>query len=138
MKLRTRIILGFLMVILVPMLLLSAALYGFRETQQRNAQKEQMVQESDYDIVISEAGASKSGIQIMTKDLFVTALIILVFTSFSVGLWIYRSVAMPLVKLRKATQNIKDGNLDFVMDAEGTDEFAELCRDFEEMRRRLK
>ena len=61
MKLRTRIILGFLMVILVPMLLLSAALYGFRETQQRNAQKEQMVQESDYDIVISEAGASKSG-----------------------------------------------------------------------------
>ncbi len=138
MKLRTRIILGFLMVILVPMLLLSAALYGFRETQQRNAQKEQMVQESDYDIVISEAGASKSGIQIMTKDLFVTALIILVFTSFSVGLWIYRSVAMPLVKLRKATQNIKDGNLDFVMDVEGTDEFAELCRDFEEMRRRLK
>ena len=126
------------MVILVPMLLLSAALYGFRETQQRNAQKEQMVQESDYDIVISEAGASKSGIQIMTKDLFVTALIILVFTSFSVGLWIYRSVAMPLVKLRKATQNIKDGNLDFVMDVEGTDEFAELCRDFEEMRRRLK
>ena len=123
MKLRTRIILGFLMVILVPMLLLSAALYGFRETQQRNAQKEQMVQESDYDIVISEAGASKSGIQIITKDLLVTALIILVFTSFSVGLWIYRSVAMPLVKLRKATQNIKDGNLDFVMDAEGTDEF---------------
>ena len=47
----------------------------------------------------------------------------MVFTSFSVGLWIYRSVAMPLVKLRKATQNIKDGNLDFVMDAEGTDEF---------------
>ena len=138
MKLRTRIILGFLMVILVPMLLLSAALYGFRETQQRNAQKEQMVQESDYDIVISGAGASKSGIQLMTKDLFVTALIILVFTSFSVGLWIYRSVAMPLVKLRKATQNIKDGNLDFVMDVEGTDEFAELCRDFEEMRHRLK
>ena len=138
MKLRTRIILGFLMVILVPMLLLSAALYGFRETQQRNTQKEQTFQESDYDIVISGAGASKSGIQIMTKDLFVTALIILVFTSFSVGLWIYRSVAMPLVKLRKATQNIKDGNLDFVMDVEGTDEFAELCRDFEEMRRRLK
>ena len=54
------------------------------------------------------------------------------------GLWIYRSVAAPLVKLRKATQNIKEGNLDFVLDVEGTDEFSELCRDFEEMRRRLK
>lgn len=42
------------------------------------------------------------------------------------------------MKLRKATRNIKDGNLDFVLDVEGTDEFSELCRDFEEMRRRLK
>ena len=68
------------------------------------------------------------GLRIMTKDLFFTALVILIFTSVSVGLWIYRSVATPLVKLRKATQNIKDGNLDFVLDVEGTDEFAELCQ----------
>ena len=138
MKLRTRIILGFLMVILVPMLLMSAALYGFRHSQVRNDQKEQTVQEADYDITIAGTDSSKTGIQIMTKDLLFTALIILVFTSVSVGLWIYRSVATPLVKLRRATQNIKEGNLDFVMEAEGTDEFAELCRDFEEMRRRLK
>ena len=32
----------------------------------------------------------------------------------------------PLVKLRKATQNIKDGNLDFVLSVEGTDEFRNL------------
>ena len=138
MKLRTRILVGFLMVILVPMLLLSAALYGFRETQVRSSQKSQTAQETTYDITIAETDGTQSGIQIMTKDLFFTALIILIFTSVSVGLWIYRSVAAPLVKLRRATQNIKEGNLDFVMEAEGTDEFAELCRDFEEMRRRLK
>ena len=138
MKLRTRILVGFLMVILVPMLLLSAALYGFRETQVRSSQKSQTAQETTYDITIAETDGTQSGIQIMTKDLFFTALIILIFTSVSVGLWIYRSVATPLVKLRRATQNIKEGNLDFVMEAEGTDEFAELCRDFEEMRRRLK
>ena len=138
MKLRTRIIVGFLMVILVPMLLLSAALYGFRETQIRSAQKSQTAQEMSYDITIAGTDGNQAGIQIMTKDLFFTALIILIFTSVSVGLWIYRSVAAPLVKLRRATQNIKEGNLDFVMEAEGTDEFAELCRDFEEMRRRLK
>ena len=138
MKLRTRIFVGFLMVILVPMLLLSAALYGYRETQVRSSQKSQTAQETTYDITIAETDGTQSGIQIMTKDLFFTTLLILIFTSVSVGLWIYRSVATPLVKLRRATQNIKEGNLDFVMEAEGTDEFAELCRDFEEMRRRLK
>lgn len=91
-----------------------------------------------YGITIADSETGQDGIQIMTKDLFVSALVILVFTSLSVGLWIYRSIATPLVKLRKATRNIKDGNLDFVLDVEGTDEFSELCRDFEEMRRRLK
>lgn len=138
MKLKQRIILGFLMIILVPMLLLAATLYGFSEAQHRSTSKNEAVQEADYDITIRETGVDGSGLRIMTKDLFFTALVILIFTSVSVGLWIYRSVATPLVKLRKATQNIKDGNLDFVLDVEGTDEFAELCRDFEEMRRRLK
>lgn len=137
MKLKQRIILGFLMIILVPMLL-AATLYGFSEAQHRSTSKNEAVQEADYDITIGETGVDGSGLRIMTKDLFFTALVILIFTSVSVGLWIYRSVATPLVKLRKATQNIKDGNLDFVLDVEGADEFAELCRDFEEMRRRLK
>lgn len=138
MKLKQRIILGFLMIILVPMLLLAATLYGFSEAQHRSTSKNEAVQEADYDITIGETGVDGSGLRIMTKDLFFTALVILIFTSVSVGLWIYRSVATPLVKLRKATQNIKDGNLDFVLDVEGADEFAEFCRDFEEMRRRLK
>lgn len=138
MKLKQRIIHGFLMIILVPMLLLAATLYGFSEAQHRSTSKNEAVQEADYDITIGETGVDGSGLRIMTKDLFFTALVILIFTSVSVGLWIYRSVATPLVKLRKATQNIKDGNLDFVLDVEGADEFAELCRDFEEMRRRLK
>ena len=138
MKLKQRIILGFLMIILVPMLLLAATLYGFSDAQHRSTSKNEAVQEADYDITIGETGVDGSGLRIMTKDLFFTALVILIFTSVSVGLWIYRSVATPLVKLRKATQNIKDGNLDFVLDVEGADEFAELCRDFEEMRRRLK
>ena len=138
MKLKQRIILGFLMIILVPMLLLAATLYGFSEAQHRSTSKNEAVQEADYDITIGETGVDGSGLRIMTKDIFFTALVILIFTSVSVGLWIYRSVATPLVKLRKATQNIKDGNLDFVLDVEGADEFAELCRDFEEMRRRLK
>lgn len=138
MKLKNRIIVGFLMIILMPMLLLAATLFGISEAQHRNSSGSDTVQESAYDITIADTGSSQTSIQIMTKDLFFTALVILIFTSVSIGLWIYKSVAAPLVKLRKATQNIKEGNLDFVLEVDGTDEFAELCRDFEEMRRRLK
>lgn len=138
MKIRDRILIGFLMIILVPMLLLAAALYGISEAQHKSSSKEETVQKIVYDITISDTDSDGNGIQIMTKDLFFTAFVILIFTGMSVGLWIYRSIATPLVKLRKATQNIKEGNLDFVLDVEGTDEFSELCRDFEEMRCRLK
>ena len=144
MKLQTRIMVGFFMIILVPLLLFAATLHGMREAQIREDKKAETAEtvsaEHDYGygITIADSETGQDGIQIMTKDLFVSALVILVFTSLSVGLWIYRSIATPLVKLRKATRNIKDGNLDFVLDVEGTDEFSELCRDFEEMRRRLK
>lgn len=138
MKLKNRIIVGFLMIILMPMLLLAATLFGISEAQHHNSSSSDTVQESAYDITIADTESSQTSIQIMTKDLFFSALVILIFTSVSIGLWIYRSVATPLVKLRKATQNIKEGNLDFVLEVDGTDEFAELCRDFEEMRRRLK
>lgn len=101
MKLKNRIIVGFMMVILVPLLLFAAALFGISETQHRNAANSESAQETSYDITISDTGSSQARIQIMTKDLFFTAFIILIFTGVSVGLWIYRSVAAPLVKLRK-------------------------------------
>ena len=139
MKLKHRIIVGFIMVILVPLFLLAATLFGISEIQSRNtANNNNTVTETKYNITIADTITSEAGIRIMAKDLFFTAFIILIFTAVSVGLWIYRSIATPLVKLRKATQNIKEGNLDFVLDVEGDDEFSELCQDFEEMRRRLQ
>lgn len=87
---------------------------------------------------ISLAQSSSNQVKLMAKDMILTATIILVFTALSVGLWIYRSIAVPLVKLKKATKNIKEGNLDFVLEVEGNDEFSQLCQDFEEMRKRLK
>ena len=140
MKLKARIIVGFTMIILVPLLLFAAALYGFRETQSKQTVT-QTETDSDgevYDIAISQSDEGHARIHLMTKDLFLSAFIILIFTALAIGLWLYRSIATPLVKLKKATQNIKEGNLDFVLDVEGNDEFSQLCQDFEEMRRRLK
>ncbi|MDC7289219.1 HAMP domain-containing histidine kinase [Blautia schinkii] len=138
MKLKTRIVVGFVMIILVPLLLFAATLYGFSQSQARHLQQQSESGDTVYDIAITESANSQARIQLMTKDLFFSAFIILIFTALAVGLWIYRSIATPLVKLKKATQNIKEGNLDFVLEVEGNDEFSELCQDFEEMRRRLK
>ncbi|MCG5034774.1 MULTISPECIES: sensor histidine kinase [Blautia] len=140
MKLKTRIIVGFVAIILLPLLLFSASLYGFSQTQARHVQ-ESSSQASDssqmvYDISLPQSSSSQ--VKLMAKDMILTATIILVFTALSVGLWIYRSIAVPLVKLKKATKNIKEGNLDFVLEVEGNDEFSQLCQDFEEMRKRLK
>ncbi|HIY18512.1 MAG TPA: HAMP domain-containing histidine kinase [Candidatus Blautia avistercoris] len=137
MKLKTRIVVGFLMVILVPLLLFSATFYGISQVQVNHFNSESK-EDGDYDIVIESSQDGQARIQLMVKDLFFSAFVILVFTGLSVGLWIYRSVAAPLVKLKRATHNIKEGNLDFTIEAEGTDEFAELCQDFEDMRKRLK
>lgn len=140
MKLKTRIIVGFVMIILVPLLLFAATLYGFGYSQANRAsgQEEAALSEGTYELSIAEVSDGVMQIRVMTKDLFLTASIILVCTALSVGLWIYRSIAAPLLKLKKATRSIKEGNLDFVLDVEGNDEFAELFQDFEDMRIRLK
>lgn len=140
MKLKTRIIVGFIAVILLPLILFSASLYGFSRTQVKHVQDSSSQAADSNEMVydISLAQSSSSQVKLMAKDMILTATIILVFTALSVGLWIYRSIAVPLVKLRKATQNIKEGNLDFVLEVEGKDEFSQLCQDFEEMRKRLK
>ena len=136
MKLKTRIVIGFGMSILVPLLLFSATLYGLSHT--KLAQQAKNSTEVVYDISVGESANSQTQVRLIAKDVLFTATVILVFTALSIGLWIYRSIATPLVKLKKATQNIKEGNLDFVLEVEGDDEFSELYRDFEEMRKRLK
>ena len=139
MKLKTLISVGFVAIILLPLLLFSASLYGFSQTQAKHMQESSQAADSGemvYDISLAQSSSSQ--VKLMAKDMILTATIILVFTALSVGLWIYRSIAVPLVKLKKATQNIKEGNLDFVLDVEGKDEFSQLCQDFEEMRKRLK
>ncbi|MBR5126825.1 MAG: HAMP domain-containing histidine kinase [Roseburia sp.] len=71
-------------------------------------------------------------------DAIVSIVVILIFTACMLSVWIHTSLMKPIKKLQVAAQNIKEGNLDFTVEAEGTDEIGELCKDFEEMRQRLK
>lgn len=74
----------------------------------------------------------------LVVDMLIAIIAILVFTSAMLTIWIYKGINSPLKKLKEATQNIKEGNLDFTLDADVDDEIGELCADFEEMRQRLK
>lgn len=71
-------------------------------------------------------------------DMMISVILILVFTAGMLTVWIYQGIINPIHKLQVATQNIKAGNLDFTVEADGKDEIGELCRNFEEMRFRLK
>ncbi len=74
----------------------------------------------------------------LLADIMVSILLILVLTACMLTVWIYTSLINPIKKLQTAAQNIKDGNLDFTIEAESNDEIGELCKSFEEMRQRLK
>lgn len=76
------------------------------------------------------------------KNLMVATMVVIVLilaaTSLLMSLWIYRGVVTPINQLKRATQNIREGNLDFSVEPSGAQEVKELCQDFEEMRLRLK
>lgn len=71
-------------------------------------------------------------------DVVVSVILILVLTACILIMWIYTSMINPIKRLQTAMQNIKEGNLDFTVDVESEDEIGELCKNFEEMRQRLK
>ena len=71
-------------------------------------------------------------------EMLIAIVVILALTAGVLIAWIYQCVVVPLGRMKIATQNIKDGNLDFELEVETDDEIGQLCRDFEEMRLRLK
>ena len=128
MKLKTRILISFLIIILLPIvlgLILVAAAQRFQA-------RELMAR---YGVDLTHISPS---MQSFIAVLLLWMLIILVITAFVLSLWIYSAITSPIYKLSKATRNIRDGNLDFTIKPEGVKEIRELCEDFEEMRQRLK
>lgn len=71
-------------------------------------------------------------------DMLVGIIIVLTLSACLLVVWIYRGVMGPLKKMQAATENIKEGNLDFEIVTETDDELGQLSRDLEAMRRRLK
>ncbi len=133
MKLSTKLVITFLVIVFMPMLLALFAFFVIRLVQVNT-----VTQQSGFDfgalaqkMDITQAGA-------LVEDMAVCVLLILVATGLSITAWIYRSIVTPICKLEEAAKNIKEGNLDFTIEAESNDEMGNLCRNFEDMRQRLK
>ncbi len=62
----------------------------------------------------------------------------IIFTCAALMIWIYHSIVQPFYVLRSATKKIKEGNLDFSLEANSDDEIGILFQDFEDMRIQLK
>ncbi|MCD2348730.1 sensor histidine kinase [Clostridium guangxiense] len=70
--------------------------------------------------------------------LIVSAVLIIILISGLLTFLVSRSILIPLKSLRKGTENIKNGDLDFEVKANSKDEIGELCEDFDDMRKKLK
>lgn len=71
-------------------------------------------------------------------DMLFGIVTVLILSACLLVVWIYRGIMRPLKKMQTATENIKEGNLDFELCPEADDELGKLCMDLEDMRRRLK
>lgn len=88
--------------------------------------------------LISSVSKLVSQTKHIIRDLIFSVIILLVITVLISTLWIYTGIHTPLQKLSEATHRIREGDFEFELHEDGDDEISELCRDFEEMRKRLK
>ena len=88
--------------------------------------------------VISSANKIISQMKKLLVDLSISIVVILIVTALVMIMWIYAGIHKPLGKLSEATHRIKEGDFDFELETKGNDELSELCRDFDDMRQRLR
>lgn len=159
MKLKTRLIVSFCVILFVPVFLMGLVmmtvgvkqlktLEGYAKSLERYEQELMYeeegnvirIQDEQLSEVMSDAPVSSRLMPQMRQfivNMGVFIMLILVFTAALLLIWIYTGINIPLNNLRKATKNIAEGNLNFTLDVSGDDEISDLCRDFEEMRKRL-
>lgn len=137
MKLKGKLFLAFFLIIGIPLVLLSAGVITFTQYHMNELYELQM--ESATIQEIAHAGKMfAEDVREYISNLTTLICLVVPVIVICLVLWIYRSVITPISMLKMATQNIKNGNLDFEVEVHNKDEIGELCEDFEEMRKRLK
>ena len=137
MKLRSKLFLAFFLIIGVPMLLLSTGVITFTRYHMDELYELQL-QDATIAEVAHAGQMFATQVREYISDLMLLICLVVPIIVICLVVWIYRSIITPIGMLKVATQNIKNGNLDFEVEVHNKDEIGELCEDFEEMRKRLK
>lgn len=130
MKLRTRLVISFCIIIFVPIIMAAVGIYAINtilptlNIQLTSASYEYIAHLPDF--------------KNMVVDAMISVILILFFTAAILVIWTYSGIISRLRQLNKAAENIRDGNLDFSIDTKGHDEISELSESFEAMRKRLQ
>lgn len=133
MKLSTKLVISFFLMVFVPILMAGLAFFGIRMIQMKA-----ITEHGEIDIGLLAYSINYTQLKGLVEDMVICVVLILIVTGLAITAWIYRGIITPIQKLEDATQNIKEGNLDFVVEAESNDEIGELFQNFEDMRLRLK
>ncbi len=88
--------------------------------------------------IVTSVGELVPQVKQMFRNMMFAMLILLILIAVLLSLWIYRAILRPIGELKKATNEIKEGNLEYELKIKEKDEIGQLCLDFEEMRQRLK
>ena len=88
--------------------------------------------------IVTSVGELVPQVKQMFGNMMLAMLILLILIAVLLALWIYRAILRPIGELKKATNEIKEGNLEYELKIKEKDEIGQLCLDFEEMRQRLK
>ena len=134
MKLRTRLVISFCIIIFVPIIMAAIGLYAINTILPTlNIQWSS----TSYEYI-----AHLPDFKNLVVDVMISVILILFFTAAILVIWTYSGIISRLRQLNKAAENIRDGNLDFTLDfsidTKGHDEISELSESFEAMRKRLQ
>lgn len=136
MSFKKRLVVAFLILILVPTGLVSVCTYSIIRLQKDAAVREYNNQEIVAFVETKAAEAAPLRVTVWQSVFFIGLIVFI--TAVVLLIWLYSSVIRPLNVLTRATQNLKNGNLDFKVTGDPDDELGQLCMDFEEMRVHLK
>ena len=137
MKIRTKLFIAFFLIIGLPMGLLSAGVIIFTKYHMAELYTLQ-VETATVEEIAQAVQVYALNVRDYISNLMLLICLVVPVIVICLVLWIYYSIVTPIHMLQLATQNIKNGNLDFEVQVQNQDEIGELCEDFEEMRKRLK
>ena len=137
MKIKSKLFLAFFLIIGLPMILLSAGVITFTQYHMDELYALQ-VETATVEEIAQAVKLFALDVREYISHLMVLICLVIPIIVICLVLWIYHSIVTPIHMLQVATQNIKNGNLDFEVNVHNKDEIGELCEDFEEMRKRLK